>query len=83
MRKNYYAPIRRRADGSIYLERNSLLTEFLSGAAAIALFTALFTAIVMFALVDPSGVEAERHANTTRPGEIVSERGGFALQNGR
>lgn len=66
MNKSYYSPIRRCADGSIYLDKNHLLTEFFGGAAAILLLTSFFTAIVMFALIDPFGVEAERHEKVVR-----------------
>jgi murein DD-endopeptidase MepM/ murein hydrolase activator NlpD len=67
MNKNYYAPIRKRADGSIYLDKSNYFTKFLAGAAAILVLPLLFTAILMFALIDPFDVEAQRYENTQKP----------------
>jgi len=66
MNKNYYAPIRSRADGSIYFDRNNFLTDFLTKTAAILILPVLFTAVVMFGLIDPFGVEARRYENTRK-----------------
>lgn len=75
MNRDYYAPIRRRADGSIYIVRNhhlKNLKDFLGFTAAILLLILLFTAILMFALVNPTNVKAQRSENAVQVGGIGS-----------
>ena len=56
----------RRADGSVYIDGNRFWKNFLGGAAAILLLTLFFTAVVMFALVDPFDADAQRYENARR-----------------
>lgn len=74
MNNNYYSRICRRTDGSVYIDKNRFWKDFLGGAAIILLLSSIFTAIVLFALVDPSGSEAQRLENTSQSGEISYQR---------
>lgn len=74
MNRNYYSPICRRADGSVYIEKNRFLKEFFGGAAAVLLLALLFTAIAMFALLAPSVTESPRDENAHRAGEVSEVR---------
>jgi len=63
MRKNLYAPVKFRKDGSIYSDRNHSVKKFFAGLVMIFALPAFFTAILMFALIDPFNTYARQFEN--------------------